>query len=382
MYSDPDKTVSTTAKVARLYRLGSRRLSRAHLAVMQRPSIAHASHQALSASASALASQLGTPVECSARLLETVFMLERAVSNEAALVLVDLDGAGTQALLEIERPVLNAALERLSGGAQRSSPVSRLTRIEEAAFGFLTLLAVQAVRGVELVERLYAPRIRAVNVPLIHLPELLDMRAPHVGIQIVLKVGRVEGQARLFLPTRALQASVQAEPAAKQTELAPEVLAAGLSLRCYAGRTQLEASDLQALRSGDVVLFDRLSLDAGQVRGPARLSSPGFELFGSFDAAGFQLTRVLARTFPQESSMSQSAPKDDAPVLPVDVEVELTRLRMTVAELASIRSGSILPLHINASEPVILRVGDRAVARAELVEIDGEVGARILTLFS
>jgi type III secretion protein Q len=29
---------------------------------------------------------------------------------------------------------------------------------------------------------------------------------------------------------------------------------------------------------------------------------------------------------------------------------------------------------------VLLRVGDRVVARAELVDIEGEVGARILTL--
>lgn len=77
-----------------------------------------------------------------------------------------------------------------------------------------------------------------------------------------------------------------------------------------------------------------------------------------------------------------STQRDETPALPVEVEVELTRLRLTVGELAGIRAGSILPLHINAAEPVLLRVGDRAVARAELVEIEGEVGARILTLLS
>ncbi|MBX5484822.1 MAG: FliM/FliN family flagellar motor switch protein, partial [Myxococcaceae bacterium] len=80
------------------------------------------------------------------------------------------------------------------------------------------------------------------------------------------------------------------------------------------------------------------------------------------------------------SSMNEPQPNHDAPALPVDVEIELTRLRLTLSELANIRAGSLLPLHINATEPVILRVGDRAIARAELVEIDGEVAARILTL--
>jgi len=68
------------------------------------------------------------------------------------------------------------------------------------------------------------------------------------------------------------------------------------------------------------------------------------------------------------------------PPLPVEVEIELTRLLLPLSELAGLKPGALLPLHINASEPVLLRVGDRAVARAELVDIEGEVGARILTL--
>ncbi len=71
---------------------------------------------------------------------------------------------------------------------------------------------------------------------------------------------------------------------------------------------------------------------------------------------------------------------DGMPPLPVDVEIELTRLLVPLSELSVLKPGALLPLHINASEPVLLRVGDRAVARAELVEIEGEVGARILAL--
>jgi type III secretion protein Q len=68
------------------------------------------------------------------------------------------------------------------------------------------------------------------------------------------------------------------------------------------------------------------------------------------------------------------------PALPVDVEVELTRVRLTVGQLAQLRVGHVLPLRMDVSEPVTLRVGDRAVARAELVDIEGELGARILSL--
>ena len=73
-------------------------------------------------------------------------------------------------------------------------------------------------------------------------------------------------------------------------------------------------------------------------------------------------------------------PLEEGAALPVEVEVELARLRMPLSELAMLRPGAVLALHMNASEPVLLRVGDRAVARAELVEVEGEVGARILAL--
>lgn len=72
--------------------------------------------------------------------------------------------------------------------------------------------------------------------------------------------------------------------------------------------------------------------------------------------------------------------REGMPPLPVDVEIELTRVMVPLSELAALKPGALLPLHISANEPVLLRVGDRAVARAELVEIEGEVGARVLAL--
>jgi len=76
---------------------------------------------------------------------------------------------------------------------------------------------------------------------------------------------------------------------------------------------------------------------------------------------------------------SPPSPDRTVTALPFEVEVELTRVRLTFAELSSLRPGAILPLRINATEPVLLRVGDRVVARAELVEIENELGARILS---
>ncbi len=67
--------------------------------------------------------------------------------------------------------------------------------------------------------------------------------------------------------------------------------------------------------------------------------------------------------------------------MPVDVEVELTRLRLTLSELANLKPGTVLPLMINGAQPITLCVGDKAIARADLVDVDGELGARITELF-
>lgn len=382
MNTDADRTISTTIRAAKILRLGQRRLTRAHLALQKRPALVEAFCETANAIACALKVQLAADIEVTGQLLQAVFRPAQNLSADAALLVIELDAIGTCAVLELERGVLGAALDRISGAPTRAAPMTRLTRIEESAFGFLALVMLQAARGNATTERLFAPRLRAVNPDRREVVELIDAGTPHIAAQLQLRVGAVQGQARLFIPARALQNAVQAEPLAAVGAIEGGLLSAAICTRAFLGRSVLDATDLETLRRGDVVLFDDLRLEEGRVIGAGRLSAPGFELFGDFAAPGFTFTRALTRNVPQESFMSQPNQKSDAPSLPVDVEIELARLRLTVAELASIRPGAILPLHINATEPVLLRVGDRAVARAELVEIDGEVGARILTLFS
>ncbi len=71
---------------------------------------------------------------------------------------------------------------------------------------------------------------------------------------------------------------------------------------------------------------------------------------------------------------------DVAACLPVMLEVELARVALPLAELARLEPGAALPLAIDRRGLVTLRVGDRAVARGELVDVDGAVGVRIVAL--
>jgi len=50
------------------------------------------------------------------------------------------------------------------------------------------------------------------------------------------------------------------------------------------------------------------------------------------------------------------------------------------ADLARLVPGGTLPLHLDQRGLVTLRLGERALARGELVDVDGAVGVRILSM--
>ena len=82
----------------------------------------------------------------------------------------------------------------------------------------------------------------------------------------------------------------------------------------------------------------------------------------------------LTKGFPIMSADGNPASSD----LPITLTVELGRLSLTLSKLSELKPGDILGLMRNASEPVDLTSGDRLVARGELVQIDQELGIRIL----
>ncbi|PTL78619.1 YscQ/HrcQ family type III secretion apparatus protein [Vitiosangium sp. GDMCC 1.1324] len=365
----------------RLRRLGTRRLSRAHVTLNERPQAVRLARQALSVVCDALGRELGCSVRAEARLLEAVVMPAAGLAHTAAFALVDLSAMGGTAVLELEPSVLFAALERLAGAGTKPGPITDLTRLEEASFAFLGLSALYALRDQEELRRRFGPRLTGVTMNRTEALARLDARQRHLSVELTVTVGQTTAGGRLLLPSVVLEAALKGLPAEREVEIAPEVLAARLKARCFMGCTSLSREALGGLGQGDVILFDGLRWGGRELFGAGRLVLRGFELTGDFTPEGFSLNRAHKRGLLQESDMVTVVERSEGtPPLPVDVEIELTRLMLPLSELAGLKPGALLPLRINASEPVLLRVGDRVVARAELVDIEGEVGARILTL--
>jgi flagellar motor switch/type III secretory pathway protein FliN len=143
-------------------------------------------------------------------------------------------------------------------------------------------------------------------------------------------------------------------------------------------------SDIAALEVGDAWMLGPAPW-ARALRGDVVLAAPGAE-WGA-RAALVEGGRVVLRAGSQEVARDPMPDEgaDDAITLavgdvPVVVRVEVGAARMTAREWASVAVGDVVGLARALAEPVTLRVGGVEVARGELVDIEGEMGVRILSL--
>ena len=68
--------------------------------------------------------------------------------------------------------------------------------------------------------------------------------------------------------------------------------------------------------------------------------------------------------------------------VPLEVNVELGRTRMTIQDLLQLGPGSVIELDKVAGEPLDILVNDRLVARGEAVVVNDKFGVRITDIVS
>ncbi len=66
---------------------------------------------------------------------------------------------------------------------------------------------------------------------------------------------------------------------------------------------------------------------------------------------------------------------DDAPI---DLAVEVARFKLSLAEVSDLRPGEVLATGRHIGERVTLRAGGQAIATGELVNVEGEIGVRLV----
>ncbi|HEV7737332.1 MAG TPA: FliM/FliN family flagellar motor switch protein, partial [Chlamydiales bacterium] len=66
--------------------------------------------------------------------------------------------------------------------------------------------------------------------------------------------------------------------------------------------------------------------------------------------------------------------------LPMNVTVELARLRITLEKLIQLVPGNMIELPIQPDQPVHLTVNGQVIGKAELVQLGETLGIRILEI--
>jgi type III secretion system YscQ/HrcQ family protein len=193
--------------------------------------------------------------------------------------------------------------------------------------------------------------------------------------------------ARVVLPrARALASPPPAWTRGTLSSLGPTPLA----LPVVALTVSTTAADVASLVPGDVFLVSPWELreKAGFFCGRVHLAAPSslMGLRAELVEGGRLMLRGEAEPLgemPEPETATGDAADVDALVenvgeIPVVVRVELGEATMTAREWAALGKGDVVTLGRRLGEPVVLRVGGVLVATGELVEVEGEVGVRIV----
>ncbi len=284
-----------------------------------------------------LASVLGGEVEVSGRLLPGL-----PEPAGAALVPIDLTAIAGVASLAIDRAFAGRIAARVAGGAGPGRGAGDLSAAERAVIELAVLGALEALAAETDLERALAPRLALRGGKPVR-PLCVELTVTALGTR---------GRAYLLLPETALR-SLRGAPT-----LPPALGEVPLPAAVQIGEATLDRGGAEELFPGDVLLLDRPAVEGAELRLPG-----GIHVRGQLvDGGDLRVDEVLG---------------DGGDAAPVLVRVELADVILPLREVARIAPGVVLPLGLDRTGRVTLRIGTRAVAHGVLVELDGAVGVRI-----
>lgn len=185
-------------------------------------------------------------------------------------------------------------------------------------------------------------------------------------------VGGLSGQVRIFLPLDYLSKYKPDTP-----EGCEAAYPAGLSWQCpvSAGFVDLSANEMAQIGLGDILLtqrFDAILL-------PSTASGWSIVAEGS-NATKFQIDKYFERSMSVEIGREGTAAvsKPDIESLPLRLHVIVGEKEFTLAEVQTLGPGTIVELDATRSDPVRLMVNGKILGEGELVEIEGNLGVKVL----
>ncbi len=323
------------------------------------------------------------------------------------LVVVGCGASGHKIIADLDPSIATLCIDRLLGGNGDVGRIQRpLTEIEEGVLSFIVLKAMGFVHdgwetGKELALTLdrFASRLE-------ELQAIIDNEPGYHAIALSLSIGKKVGYLRVLIPDTMITTHFQqlvaqsGGPQAEQQHM--RTVFAALGEREVTGRVEvaqldLGPDDIADLEVGDIVILEshQLSLGPQGLKGMAfvkvGLGKNGglkAQIESDGDRSRLVVADIVVQEEPAESQMADSGEEggdDNLPEtegllrdVPAPVVVELGRIRMNTAQVIRLRQGQILRLPRGPSDPVDLVVNGKVFARGELIEVDGELGVRLL----
>lgn len=318
-------------------------------------------------------------------------------------------------LVDLDSSIVGFVIDRLLGGTGEAARILRpLTEIEQGVLSFLLLKMIAFVHEGWQSGREVALSLDRFASTVDELSDITDAESSYYLIGASFAVGKRVGYARVLLPFSLITTSFRAPPA--QSDPSPEELeymrsvfhslaVESVTAVIEGARLDLGPDDIAQLEPGDIIVLENheVSLRSGFVEGNAfvrlgRGQNGGLRvrLQNDGDRSQIEIVQIVVQEQPQESVMVDeegALPEEGAEVsaednlagtenllrdVPAPVVVELGRLSMNTAQVVRLRQGQILKLPRGANDPVDLTVNGKLFARGELIEVEGELGVRLL----
>jgi flagellar motor switch protein FliM len=347
-------------------------------------------------------------------------------------------------LLEVDIGLAHWAIDTLLGGTGEAVGLRPLTDIEEGVMTFVVLETLKALSPsldsdlpklrLESVAPSLDEAIAVVseeeNLAVVQLKALFGGHTGYVRIFVPESVLAVAGPPP-DAPVRRHRRAADAQAHASRLSNVK------VWLRAEIGQVEISSGDLAQLRERDVVLVDGLTARPDQGQGGTAKLRMGLGRTGYLDAElGVENERFQARLTGfvlgeppppggpieggdeaeaaadeggdaqhDESSDEERSLGDDAldestnpgggradmedaqaegadllNDIPLQIAVEIGRLPITAEEVVGLKVGHVFDLNRQVGEPLDLSVNGKVVARGELVEIEGNLGIRIVSL--
>lgn len=291
--------------------------------------------------------------------LRPTAVVERAVAapERPGTTVTLIDERGTRAHVWIDGALVGPLGARLRGEPldDEIAAARPATLVERGLCAYLVAWALDLVAAPLLVEDVAAasPSLRPGDIM--------------VSVDLAVRAGSARGFVRIYAPPALL-----APPERPWSDLLLERLPlAPVVIRVLAGRARVSEADLERVRPRALVILDvppgGLFLAAGD---------GGFAARRDGDAA--VVTHIYGRGFPMSEPTEPDGKDAIARDLPIELTCEIARLTLPARDVLGLAPGAILPLGRRVGDPVELVCAGRTVARGELVDLEGELGMRVL----